>query len=199
MPRSTWLVAGLVLLGVYFGGYATAVVRGRKQVKDLQHYSDSMTVALAGQVAAAEIEEQRLRDSAQSLGIRRVIIKEAADSIRARANAAEARLATARTAADSVPILISVVTELKHAHVNDSTALSLAEAETRVQAHRGDTLLTMVRTQAAAIANLNQRIHNLTPTPAALPQWVRTGAKVIVLAGTFYAGMQFERQVLHGN
>ena len=181
-----WIILVSVVMGAALC-FGVVSIHSNKQVERLKHYSDSVAVVAAQndsiarkfsdsvKVAVAELEKTKRALVNVTVANRRIDVK------------LDSALALALTTADSNNIRGQQVENLRQENVTLRGALAIANNQLSIETFRGDSLLRSLNNANQTILTLNNKIQHLGPS---VPGWVRTGAKIVVITGAFYAGTQ---------
>jgi len=187
----SWKAVVVLLLVGFALGIGLSYLKYDPQVAVLKERG-ALAEAHALEVDAAA----KARSDSVALVVAKMAAEKAASKTRAteseaRADAANAALAGAETAADSVPILATEVAALRDANKGLTHALTLAEAQVVAQAARADAAERDVHDLAGQISNLNAKIQGLRKPPSVVLKALRMASYV----GTFVAGVQAGRSL----
>lgn len=170
MKAITWGAVGLVVGAVGTGLLMKSCAD--KAVAELQAHAK---VEVAKVVAYADSLEQL----ADSLKHERTKVIKVVDRDTTSANIAQRALAIAKTARDSVRLLLHENISLRSAQLGLFQALAIANQENAALRQRGDSLQTVV-------IDLRDRIEKLKPRP----KWVSIGIRVTEVVVAFKAGWE---------
>lgn len=177
-------VAGVVL------AFVIVASNYNKQVDRLKQYGDSVTVV--AQQRKTEVDSVNFRIAIAVDSLQRT--QNALLRTVSRNNKLDAQLGialdSATSAADSNQILVQQNTNLREAKLTLEQALANMTEQRDSQFARAEYNLTRFNDATRTIIELNGKIQDLGPT---VPGWVRTGAKVAVVAGAFYAGTRVKK------
>jgi len=181
----------LATLGIGMAlGVGLSWLKYDRQVRALQVHADSVAVASAARDSAQQVRIAVTSDSLTRLSVAKIAAETKRRSAQVAADVSAQALALAKTAADTVPILLAEVRDLRTANTELQTGKTLAEAETAVWQARALAAEKDVHDLNGAIQDLNAKIKALRPPPK-LALTILKGASYV---GVFWLGTKVAKR-----
>lgn len=177
-------VVGVVL------AFVIVASNSNEQIDRLKQYGDSVAVVAEQRKLEVDSVNARIVKTTDSLQrTQNALVTAVARNKRLDAKLGVA-LDSATNAADSNQVLWQQNTNLREANLTLEQALVNMTQQRDEEKIRADYNLEQFNEANRTIIKLNGQIQDLGPT---LPGWVRTGAKVVVVAAAFYAGTRVNK------